>query len=137
MTVEADTGSVAAGRRAGFWIRFAGAFVDGLIVTLVTAILIGLIHETGRVIGAAFGIVYYIGLEGGSRGAGLGKQLVGIRVVDQRTGATIGYPRAALRYLGHIVSFVVFLLGYLWMLWDPERQCWHDKFAGDVVVGAS
>jgi hypothetical protein len=20
------------------------------------------------------------------------------------------------------------------MLWDPERQCWHDKFAGDYVV---
>jgi len=35
------------------------------------------------------------------------------------------------------VSWVVFLLGYLWMLWDSEKQCWHDKFAGDVVVPVS
>ena len=26
-----------------------------------------------------------------------------------------------------IVSAVVLLLGYLWMLWDPEKQTWHDK----------
>jgi uncharacterized RDD family membrane protein YckC len=33
-----------------------------------------------------------------------------------------------------IVSAIVFLLGYLWMLWDPEKQTWHDKAAGSVVV---
>ena len=26
------------------------------------------------------------------------------------------------------------LLGYLWMLWDSEKQCWHDKAANDVVI---
>jgi uncharacterized RDD family membrane protein YckC len=29
------------------------------------------------------------------------------------------------------------LLGYLWMLWDKERQTWHDKFANSVVVPVS
>ena len=33
-----------------------------------------------------------------------------------------------------IILGVVFLLGYLWMLWDRERQTWHDKFANAVVV---
>jgi uncharacterized RDD family membrane protein YckC len=28
----------------------------------------------------------------------------------------------------------VFLLGYLWMLWDSEKQTWHDKAANAVVV---
>ncbi len=28
------------------------------------------------------------------------------------------------------------LLGYLWMLWDPEKQTWHDKLATTVVVPA-
>jgi uncharacterized RDD family membrane protein YckC len=35
-----------------------------------------------------------------------------------------------------IVSAVVFLLGYLWMIWDSEKQTWHDKVAGSVVVPA-
>jgi hypothetical protein len=26
---------------------------------------------------------------------------------------------------------------YRWMPWDKESQCWHDKFAGDVVVPVS
>lgn len=42
-----------------------------------------------------------------------------------------------LRYIGRIVSWLVILLGYLSMLWDGEKQCWHDKFAGDVVVPVS
>ena len=36
-----------------------------------------------------------------------------------------------------IVSGFVCLLGYLWMLWDRERQTWHDKVANTVVVPTS
>ena len=28
-----------------------------------------------------------------------------------------------------IISGAVFYLGYLWMLWDKEKQCWQDKVA--------
>jgi uncharacterized RDD family membrane protein YckC len=49
-------------------------------------------------------------------------------------GASIGYGRAFVRWLVSIVSAIVLLLGYLWMLWDSEKQCWHDKAANDVVV---
>jgi uncharacterized RDD family membrane protein YckC len=31
-------------------------------------------------------------------------------------------------------SHFVFLLGYSWMLWDSEKQTWHDKAANSVVV---
>jgi len=40
------------------------------------------------------------------------------------------------RWLVSIVSAIVFVLGYLWMLWDGEKQCWHDKAANDVVIPA-
>ena len=61
-----------------------------------------------------------------------------IRVVDLRdgTGAPIGYGRALGRALMSIVSGVVLLLGYLWMIWDSEKQTWHDKVVGSVVVPA-
>ena len=57
-----------------------------------------------------------------------------IRVVDFETGGPIGYLRGFIRYIGRYVSAIVLLLGYLWMLWDREKQTWHDKFAGSVVV---
>jgi uncharacterized RDD family membrane protein YckC len=59
-----------------------------------------------------------------------------IRVYDFRGGGTgsIGYGRALVRNLVKYVSAVVVLLGYLWMLWDKEKQTWHDKAAGSVVV---
>jgi uncharacterized RDD family membrane protein YckC len=62
---------------------------------------------------------------------------MGIRVIDFGGGGSVGYGRAFIRWIGRFVSTIVFLLGYLWMLWDPERQTWHDKFANSVVVPVS
>jgi uncharacterized RDD family membrane protein YckC len=45
-----------------------------------------------------------------------------------------GYGRGLIRYLGRAVSAIAFYVGYLWMLWDSQKQCWHDKFAREVVV---
>ncbi len=124
----------ASGPRAGFWRRFAAEFIDGLIVGLVSGILEVILHATGYALGLLISIAYYVYFEGGPKGAGFGKQLMGIRVIDANTGLPIGYGRAFIRWIGRIVSALFLLLGYLWMLWDRENQCWHDKFAGDVVV---
>jgi uncharacterized RDD family membrane protein YckC len=35
------------------------------------------------------------------------------------------------------VSGAVVLIGFLWMIWDREKQTWHDKAAGSVVIPAS
>jgi uncharacterized RDD family membrane protein YckC len=58
-------------------------------------------------------------------------------VVSFETGGPIGYANAFIRFIGRYVSTIVLFLGYFWMLWDKEKQCWHDKFAGDVVVPVS
>ena len=50
---------------------------------------------------------------------------------------SLGYGRAFLRLIGRYISGFVCYLGYLWMLWDKEKQCWHDKMANDVVVPVS
>ena len=57
-----------------------------------------------------------------------------IRVVDAQTLQPIGYGRAFVRWISQILSAVVCFIGYFWMLLDPDKQCWHDKFAGDIVV---
>jgi hypothetical protein len=64
-----------------------------------------------------------------------------IRVIDFNGGGSIGYVRAGTRYLmsyvsGYVSGFAL-LLGYLWMLWDGEKQTWHDKVSNSVVVPVS
>ena len=84
------------------------------------------------------GIAYYTLLEGGADGSDPRQD--GARHPGHRPRSTAGRSatgRAFIRYIGRIVSAIPLLLGYFWMLWDNEKQTWHDKFAGAVVVPTS
>jgi len=48
----------------------------------------------------------------------------------------VSYGRAFGRFAMSLVSGLVLLLGYLWMIWDSEKQTWHDKVARTYVVPA-
>jgi uncharacterized RDD family membrane protein YckC len=63
-----------------------------------------------------------------------GKRALGLRIVDAETGGPPAIGRLVLRYIGYLVAALPLGLGYLWALWDPRRQGWHDKMAGTVVV---
>lgn len=67
------------------------------------------------------------------RGTTVGGIICRVRVV-RTDGAPIRFTEAAVRGLGSILSTLVFGLGWLWILWDAERQAWHDKIAGTFVV---
>lgn len=121
-------------RLAGFWIRFAAAFLDGIIVGIITGVLSGALHGAGRSLGTVVSIAYVVGFLGHPRGQTPGFMATGLRVVSLSDGGPIGYGRAAIRWLVGIVSAVVIFIGYFWMLWDPEKQTWHDKAAGSIVI---
>jgi uncharacterized RDD family membrane protein YckC len=71
------------------------------------------------------------------RGQTWGRKIVGIKVVRADNGQPIGYGRAIGRLLfAGIISGSFCALGYLWMLWDKDKQTWHDKVVGSVVVRA-
>jgi uncharacterized RDD family membrane protein YckC len=123
-------------RRAGWWRRFFAALVDGVLLAVLNAILRVLIGDTaGLGLGLLIDIAYFTYFHG-STGQTPGDIALGIKIVDLRdgTGRPIGYPRAFVRWLGSIVSAIPLFLGYFWMLWDPEKQTWHDKMAGSAVV---
>lgn len=82
-------------------------------------------------------LVYEAVLTGGPSGQTIGKRAMGIRVIDFDTGGPIGKGRAVGRALFRSFFSGFFLLGYLWMLWDREKQTWHDKIVRAVVVPVS
>jgi uncharacterized RDD family membrane protein YckC len=125
------------GPRAGFWRRFAAAFLDGIILGIVNFIL-GRIFSVGvyYVLSVIIDWGYYTALEGSERGASLGKMALGIRVLDFERGGRLSYGRALARNVAKILSAIPIFLGYFWMLWDSEKRTWHDKIAGAVVVPA-
>ncbi len=66
-------------------------------------------------------------------GQTLGKVLFKMRVV-KKNGRRISILDALLRNVfGYTVS-QIFLLGYLWAIFDEEQQAWHDKMAGTIVL---
>ena len=133
-TAETDAGA-ASGPRAGFWRRAGAALVDGVILVIPYLILVAVVSQAlAYAIYLAYTIAYFTALEGSASGQTLGKRALGIRVIDFRTGGSIGPARAALRYVARILSALPFGLGYFWMLWDREKQTWHDKLSTNVVV---
>lgn len=112
--------------RAGFWIRTGAALIDLVLVAVIfgpagagALILPGL---------AAYGATMWK-----FKGTTIGGIVCGLRVVrlDDRV---IDWPTAVVRALGCFLSLVVAGLGFVWVVFDSERQSWHDKIAGTVVV---
>jgi len=122
------------GPRAGFWRRFAASLLDAILITTCSLPLLVVDVAVYKLVNLLAQAAYYTVLEGGPRGQTVGKKALGIRVTGLASGEPIGYARGLIRYLGRYVSFFVFLLGYLRMLWHAERQTWHDKMVGAVVV---
>ena len=124
--------------KASFGIRFGAVIIDAIILGVVSSVLRAFLDDaTAQGVGALIGLAYFVYFEGSDAGQTLGKKVLGIRVVDLASGGPIGYGRAIVRYFGRIVSAIPLALGYFWMLWDDQKQTWHDKFATSMVVPVS
>jgi uncharacterized RDD family membrane protein YckC len=67
------------------------------------------------------------------KGTTIGGIVCGLRVVrlDDRP---LDWQTTVVRALGCFLSLAVAGLGFVWVVFDSERQSWHDKIAGTVVV---
>jgi uncharacterized RDD family membrane protein YckC len=81
------------------------------------------------IVGIGFYHVFFLTLANRT----IGKAIMGLQVVPL-SGGRIGIVRAILRYLGYIVSAIVFFLGFVWIIFSRKRQGWHDKIARTCVV---
>ena len=72
----------------------------------------------------------------GRTGYSVGKQALGIKLILERNGETLGGWRALLREVLHAADNGFWYLGYLWPLWDAKRQIFADKIIESVVIVA-
>lgn len=66
-------------------------------------------------------------------GQTLGMQVWGVRI-QNADGTAITLWQALLRFLVAIGSWLIFGLGFLWILWDKEKRSWHDLYSDSQVI---
>jgi uncharacterized RDD family membrane protein YckC len=110
--------------RAGFWERMGAGFLD-IILIMLAAALVGPLF-------CLVAIAYFAGLWAW-KGTTVGGIVLNLQVVRQ-DGHPLTFLTALVRSLAALFSILVFFLGFFWIGWDRDKQGWHDKIAGTVVV---
>ena len=67
-------------------------------------------------------------------GRTVGKAVLGVRVVGADGSTALRSRQAFLRAFTYPLSFVMFGIGLLGVVFGKERRAWHDHFAGTAVV---
>jgi uncharacterized RDD family membrane protein YckC len=70
----------------------------------------------------------------GRTGQSVGKKAIGLFLLDDKTGRPIGAGMCFLRELVQGLVNQIFYLGWLWMLWDTDKQTLGDKAVHSSVV---
>ncbi|HEX7859042.1 MAG TPA: RDD family protein [Verrucomicrobiae bacterium] len=114
--------------RAGFWKRFLAALLDQIL--LIVAVIV--LPVIGPVLYLPMAVLYFAGMWAW-RGTTVGSLVLGLKVV-RTDGSPMTFAVALVRSVLSIFSLLVVGLGFIWAAWDREKQSWHDKIAGTVVV---
>ena len=129
---------------AGLFRRLAAGCYDLLVlagVLMLTSFLV--IVARGGVAVPAGNSVYegFLAIQVGAFFIGFwccGGKTPGMRAwhlrVETAQGGTLTLAAAAKRFGATLVSAAPAGLGFLWMLADPERRTWHDRFSGTRIV---
>jgi uncharacterized RDD family membrane protein YckC len=138
------------------WSSFVSAiraivndYPAGTNLSSIPAARTAITHAESHLVGKLFvvGLLFYLvafgydWLQHALWGQTIGKRALGTRVVTasnrDKIGGGAAAGRAAIYALSPAVPFVggLFdLINELWLTWDPNRQCLHDKAAHTVVV---
>ena len=126
--------------------RFAAALIDSLILSPVAIVILSLpallgsselVSSLALLLTLAFYFWYFCHFYARS-GQTPGKKAVGIQVVAV-DGSLLSGGRAFWRTVVYIIETLLFYiligyLGFLWMIWDKNKQTWHDKAARSYVI---
>ncbi|HMO17069.1 MAG TPA: RDD family protein [Oligoflexia bacterium] len=132
-------------RPAGFWIRLAATFFDGMFMGILLlpfnlAMQYSLHEEQLVLMGISYFLYYglFFGITAWfmSRKGGLpGKLLLGLKVVDTKTGFFVSPWKALGRELfGKFLCYMTFTIGFIMIAFNKEKKGLHDYLAGTMVL---
>ena len=142
---------------AGFWMRFAAVFIDGILMQIVLfpvsaginiafggniggpqpganpdpKILVAVLLNL--VISVVAQWLYFALQESSQKQATVGKRALGIRVTDLN-GNRLSFGHATGRHFGKIVSGMICGIGYFMAGFTEKKQALHDSMASTLVV---
>lgn len=121
---------------ASFEQRLLAFTIDILLITLVGRILAGVLGETLAVNAVVnLGTLIYFIFTQLKYQRTLGKHVMGLRVVSHDPMQPMTLGRMILReVIGRSVSMLILMIGYLMVLFHPERRALHDVFSDTTVV---
>lgn len=128
--------------KVGFGPRLVAYIIDAIIVGVVYWIITivfalfgnDALTMLGSLLAFVFALGYYIYFWGTS-GQTPGKSVMKIKIVAV-DGSAMSMGKAVMRLIGYVISGVIIYLGFIWILFDANKQGWHDKIAGTYVVKA-
>jgi uncharacterized RDD family membrane protein YckC len=112
---------------AGFWKRFAAAFIDSIILMIggavigfffgITIVAGGIddpdaLEGLGYILGFLLGWLYYSVMESSPTQGTLGKMALRIKVTDLE-GNKVGFGKATGLYFDKIISAIILLIGFI------------------------
>lgn len=132
-----------AGNLASPGLRIVGGFID-VVILAVVGVVVSLVFAAVHLTGIAWVLqlvidLGYLGYMWSTQGATIGMMPFGFKVRDAATGQYPTLGKAILRaFIWNVeVGFTICLIGavgWLWQIWDPQRQAIHDKAAGTIVT---
>ena len=145
---------------AGFWIRFVAYMIDGLVMLVPAAILVGVlaafvvltetsVDEEGAALVLGVALLFMVPMivinwlyealmTSSPRGATLGKMALGLRIV-RFDGTQLTFGRATGRHFAKAIATpaVPLLIGYIMAAFTNRKRALHDILADTLVIRSS
>ena len=123
---------------AGFWIRFAAMFLDGIILGTVYGIITVAMfaiemYGLAMILGFIWALGYHIYFPSSDMMGTPGKAICGLKITDE-SGNKIGVGKAILRYIGYIISALVLYIGFIIVGFTENKRGLHDMVASTRVT---
>ncbi|HNU72936.1 MAG TPA: RDD family protein [Thermodesulfobacteriota bacterium] len=133
---------------AGFWVRCGARIIDNIIVSVMWSLIVffaGFINPSLAhfnvdpnlalsliVVSTLLGIAYVTWFLG-RFGATPGKMAFGLLVV-RPDGSRISYSQALARCFADSLSLFLLAIGYLMVIFDPQKRALHDRICSTRVI---
>lgn len=146
----------------GFWIRVGAYIIDGFVIGIPVAIVLGIVFamampglmaggqpQSEEAIAGAVGIFFVVYLlifvgvwlyeammTASPAGGTIGKRVVGVRVVRGSDGSQLTFGRATGRFFAKvfITGIIPFGIGYMMAGFTDRKRALHDMIADTVVI---